>query len=1520
MRRLSLATTQVFPTRSLQFFLVVTLVAMSAASPGMRQRTALAHSANEHTRAATTQINQVPVVTISAASFELAALAPSAIASAFGTQLATRTEIANSLPLPTNLAGTTVRVKDSVGADRTAVLFFVSANQINFVVPDDTAAGTATLTVQSGDGTTSQGTLEIKTVAPAIFTANSTGTGAPAAVLLRVKANGTQIFEEVAEFDATLGIRKPKAIDLTPPGDQVFLVGFLTGIRRAPDPNNDGNKQESVHLLLGGTELTPLFVGAQGGFAGLDQLNVELPRTLIGRGRISLSITGPGVSSNLTELEFSAAAGNAPPAINGFSDTRALAGQQITINGNGFSSNLSDNLVRIGSTDALVTAASATQITVVVPFGAESGVVSVRTNQGEGHSNNSLLVRTSLSGQVETTSRQPLGSARVKFTSGGTTVMVQTGSNGSFVLPDLPGGLGILEVDATNLAVSPPFTVFRQLAAISANRDNPVSRPIALQQSSGAAPASGQVGGSGFTATALSGEANLLTLSAPTYNAPDDTNQTPGLQTGNVILQVPANAPALFPNGATSGVITLTQVENSRTPTALPTGVFSSTIVQITPFNVKLLQGAKFTFPNADNFPAGTQLRLYRLDQTEGSGTLGQFIEVGTATVSGDGQRIETAANAVMLTSYYFVANPRPTTTVTGRVLDSDRTPVRFATVRTRGQEGFTDGSGGFILRNVPVESSNTTLTVEAAFARPNGRVDRAQSANVRAVPGGITDVGEIILPAATSNQPPVVLISSELSVIAGETRDIPFLVNDPDSGLPVQVIVAGLSFVSVVQTPTPAIRLAPGPNDVGTYGLALTARDNQGGVTLINIRLTVLASNNRRPVLTVPGAQMVNAGQALSFAVSATDADAGQTLTYTATGLPSGASFNAATRQFSWTPTAAQAGTYTVTFNVTDNGTPLLSDSKQVVITVVAANTGIVRGTVRNAVTGQPLAGATVAIANTNLTTTSASDGTYTLSNVPPGNYNLNASASGFVSTQVQITIVAGQTLTQNLSLSTVLATGQLRITLNWTKDANGAPDDLDAHLYGPAGNNQCFHVYFNNTGSLTASPFAALEVDNIELSGSPPTETVRIAQQTPGTYRFFINNFSEEQADGLSRSRATVQIFGSNGLLRTYVVPSGAGAYWHVFELNGQTGAITDVNLLANAAPSFTCGSTNCSYSISPTNQSFAANGGTGSTNVTTQANCAWTATSNASWLTITSGASGNGSGTVGYSVAANTAATQRTGTLTVAGQTFTVTQAGSTAFILNDHRTFAGPFDNTCTAPTTKSIFLPTDQAVYQWTLVSGAKATDVVRWDWIQPDGSVYTSSAPLTLGIDGRACFSHSINIAGQRAASLPGVWLVRVYYNNTLLITDTFGIANSAGIVVGDHRTTLALVSEQTCDVPVAKTNFLTTDARAYAWFFTYNGSVGDQIRWDFINPRGAVFSSVSHTRAFAGDGCFWAFIPIAGQGGAAAVPGNWQVRTYYKSVLMFTDNFTITGPAGIAPPLVTTPATSGAGSSRGHN
>ena len=84
-------------------------------------------------------------------------------------------------------------------------------------------------------------------------------------------------------------------------------------------------------------------------------------------------------------------------------------------------------------------------------------------------------------------------------------------------------------------------------------------------------------------------------------------------------------------------------------------------------------------------------------------------------------------------------------------------------------------------------------------------------------------------------------------------------------------------------------------------------------------------------------------------------------------------------------------------------------------------------------------------------------------------------------------------------------------------------------------------------------------------------------------------------------------------------------------------------------------------CVFALSETSQSIGVAGGSGSVGVVTTAECTWTSTSSAPWLTIVSGSSGVGGGTVQFSVAPNGSAA-RTGTLTIAGLVFTLTQAGS------------------------------------------------------------------------------------------------------------------------------------------------------------------------------------------------------------------------------------------------------------------
>jgi hypothetical protein len=91
-------------------------------------------------------------------------------------------------------------------------------------------------------------------------------------------------------------------------------------------------------------------------------------------------------------------------------------------------------------------------------------------------------------------------------------------------------------------------------------------------------------------------------------------------------------------------------------------------------------------------------------------------------------------------------------------------------------------------------------------------------------------------------------------------------------------------------------------------------------------------------------------------------------------------------------------------------------------------------------------------------------------------------------------------------------------------------------------------------------------------------------------------------------------------------------------------------------------------CAFTITPTQESVPSNGGGGRVNVATTDGCGWTASSQApSWISITSGTSGTGNGTVQYSVSATTGPA-RSGTMTIAGHTFTVNQGQGCSFTLN------------------------------------------------------------------------------------------------------------------------------------------------------------------------------------------------------------------------------------------------------------
>jgi uncharacterized protein (TIGR03437 family) len=192
------------------------------------------------------------------------------------------------------LAGTTVKVRDGAGMERLCPLFFVATGQINFIIAPGTANGAATVTVTSGSGAVSTGTLQIVTVAPTLFSANSDGQGPAAGVALRV-VNGAQTFEPIIEFNAAQNRFVTRPIDL---GEgEVFLILFGSGFRSR-------SSLSAVTCAIGGLSQEVLYVGASGDLVGVDQINVRLSRNLIGRGEVDVALTVDGKPANIVRANF----------------------------------------------------------------------------------------------------------------------------------------------------------------------------------------------------------------------------------------------------------------------------------------------------------------------------------------------------------------------------------------------------------------------------------------------------------------------------------------------------------------------------------------------------------------------------------------------------------------------------------------------------------------------------------------------------------------------------------------------------------------------------------------------------------------------------------------------------------------------------------------------------------------------------------------------------------------------------------------------------------------------------------------------------------------------------------------------------------------------------------------------------------------------------------------------------------------------------------------------------------------
>lgn len=189
------------------------------------------------------------------------------------------------------------------------------------------------------------------------------------------------------------------------------------------------------------------------------------------------------------------------------------------------------------------------------------------------------------------------------------------------------------------------------------------------------------------------------------------------------------------------------------------------------------------------------------------------------------------------------------------------------------------------------------------------------------------------------------------------------------------------------------------------------------------------------------------------------------------------------------------------------------------------------------------------------------SAQGTYSV-DLSEGKYTILATADGFMDEYFTVTVVRGMTMAnQNLTMSSTLSVGEVRIVLEW----GSTPNDLDSHLVGTSSAGSSVHVsYQNMTATVNGTTIATLDVD--DTSGYGP-ETTTIKEGSGGSYEFMVYDFTNKgnsASTALANSGATVKVYIGGQQPQIFTVPSGAGTIWHVCKI--ENGTVTSINTIGN------------------------------------------------------------------------------------------------------------------------------------------------------------------------------------------------------------------------------------------------------------------------------------------------------------------------------------------------------------------
>jgi hypothetical protein len=268
--------------------------------------------------------------------------------------------------------------------------------------------------------------------------------------------------------------------------------------------------------------------------------------------------------------------------------------------------------------------------------------------------------------------------------------------------------------------------------------------------------------------------------------------------------------------------------------------------------------------------------------------------------------------------------------------------------------------------------------------------------------------------------------------------------------------------------------------------------------------------------------------------------------------------------------------------------------------------------------------------------------------------------------------------------------------------------------------------------------------------------------------------------------------------------------------------SGRVFTVTQAAAAAPA-----PGCTYLISPTSQNAPAGGHTGTVNVTTTTTCAWTAISNAAWLTVTSGAAGTGNGSVGFTAAANTGVA-RTGTLTIAGQTFTVSQAAGVA---------------PCTysiSPTSQNVDAAANTGTVTVTTAVGCAWTGISNAAWL-------TVTAGASGAGNGAVGFSVAANTGVARTGTLTIAGQVFTVSQAAVVVPCTYSIspASQTVIALGGSGTVAVTTTSGCAWTASSNAPWITVTSGAAG---TGSGSVGFGVGINLLGARTGTLTIAGQT------------------------------------------------------------------------